>query len=311
MLDPVPTRFLISLAPVSRQFHCLVVRILHTRLLNAASIRDHKLILECFHPSAKWSTPGLPCEYLGTDIFIPSKESSSQLGASSFSDLTSLLGLYSHFRPLEAASTQRRRVRHPAGDVPDHPNTSSAQDLFDTPQIPSQTIHLESYERFSQLCTIANLVKVGPRSGLFLSCVTIGEGTIRVFRDWLAENAISEREWEATRNEKEAILAANLNGDPSEINSDLEERVLWLDRGKNIGVRFSVVALNDHGPVLQSRDEDPAVAYTVEYEGRQIIILIYLIQLMMETQNYLSAPLSYYSRSRNRSYRSRITLVRR
>lgn len=86
----------------------------------------------------------------------------------------------------------------------------------------------------------------------------------------MAENAISEREWEATRNEKEAILAANLNGDPSEINSDLEERVLWLDRGKNIGVRFSVVALNDHGPVLQSRDEDPAVAYTVEYEGMQI-----------------------------------------
>lgn len=261
----MPTRLLISLAPVSRQFHCLVVRILHSRLLSAASIQDHKLILECFHPSAKWSTPGLPCEYLGTDAFTPVHQFPS--GASSKSDLTSLLGLYSHFRPLEASSPRRRRVRHPAGDVPNHPNTSTAQDLFDTPQIPSQTIHLESYERFSQLCTIANLVKVGPRSGLFLSCVTIGEGTIRVFRDWLLKHAISEKAWEETKDERAKIHSAGLDNEPVEINMDLEDRVLWLDRGKNIGVRLSVVALNDVGPILQSRDEDPAVTYTVEYEG--------------------------------------------
>lgn len=105
-----------------------------------------------------------------------------------------------------------------------------------------QDIHLETHELFSQLCTITNLVKVGPKRGLFLSCVNVGEGILRVWRDWLAERA------------KDA--------------DSKESEVLWADSKKTVGLRLRVMERETvHvGPPLRT-GEDPAVSYTLQYEG--------------------------------------------
>lgn len=118
-----------------------------------------------------------------------------------------------------------------------------------------QNIHLESHELFSQLCVITNLVKVGPKRGLFKSCVTIGEGIIRIFRPWLADRA----------NILTSTFARNSKQAEEE---EREKKLLWADAGKHVGLRIKVVEReNMNGPVLVRRDEDAPVSYTLQYEG--------------------------------------------
>lgn len=154
---------------------------------------------------------------------------------------------YSHFRPREPEEERRPRRRHPAGDVPGYTNTISTQDPDDV-QTPSQIVSLDFYELFSQLICCTNLVKKGPKPGIFLSCVTIGEGTIRVWRRWLLENA---------------ILPARTAGTPLP-----DKSMLWLDSDKNVGVRLKVFEREDLStPIFQRSDEDVPVSYTLQYEG--------------------------------------------
>lgn len=115
-----------------------------------------------------------------------------------------------------------------------------------------QNIHLESHELFSQLCVITNLVKVGPKRGLFKSCVTIGEGIIRIFRPWLAERS--------------SAFGSSISKEAED--EEREKRLQWADTGKHVGLRIKVVEREDiNAPILVRRDEDPSVSYTLQYEG--------------------------------------------
>lgn len=103
------------------------------------------------------------------------------------------------------------------------------------------TIHLDDGEMFSQLCTVTNLVKTGPRRGLFLSHVNINDGVVRVFRRWLAARA-----------------AGDEDTDP----------ILWVDRNKTVGLKFGVREnADERRPAIWSEaDEDLPVSYTLVYE---------------------------------------------
>lgn len=105
----------------------------------------------------------------------------------------------------------------------------------------SVTVHLDDGEMFSQLCAVTNLVKTGPRRGLFLSHVNINDGVVRVFRRWLAARAAGEEEV-----------------DP----------ILWTDRYKNVGLKFRVCEnTEERRPAIWSEaDEDLPVSYTLIYE---------------------------------------------
>lgn len=97
---------------------------------------------------------------------------------------------------------------------------------------------LESYEPFVQLCMQANLVKLGPRKGMFADIVPCFEETLRVKREWL----------DAAR--------------------DGEERVFWFGAGE-VGLRcvFRHRAWQDREPdgvLLVAVDEMPA-RYEVEF----------------------------------------------
>jgi hypothetical protein len=127
-------------------------------------------------------------------------------------------------------------VPQPTTDVP----TSELEEQEDV--LVSQDIHLESHELFSQLCTRANLAKTSPRRGLFHSCVNIGEGILRVWRDWLADQAKCE---------------GGGDGD-----------VLWADSKKTVGLRVKVVereALPVGPPYRVGEERD--VSYTLFYDG--------------------------------------------
>jgi len=286
ILMPFPTHSLLALTTVSHRFHDLILRILHHRLIHAASLPDHKLVLECFHPSNKLSAPYALCDYLGTDGLSDDTEGEGSLynDVDKTGRLGKLAGLYSHFRPV-LPEEDRLKVRrpHPAGDVPGHPNTST---WFPGPsqQVPASLdqdlvsidVHLESHELFSQLCTITNLVKVGPKRGLFLSCVDIGDETIRIFRDWLAERAENNEKHSSSKEPlhdlKKLEIQADKNASTSTIpdNTEVEEcskRMLWVDKSKNVGLRLRVVEKSyTANPILLRRDEDAPVSYVLQYE---------------------------------------------
>lgn len=220
--------------------------------MDIGHLKDRTLLLECYHPSTKLSTPSINCSYLGThqlesagpcsetDLYADLKDCKiGQLGA--------LAGLYSHFRPLKPEAERRTVRRHPAGGS----FIMAANDLVDDhDEFVCQNIHLEGHELFSQLCTVTNVVKPGPR-GLLLGCVNISDGITRVWRQWLAEQASSEPEEE---------------GSSSGIRRG--ERLLWADNSNNVGLRMRVVERDDgSAPVLVGKDEDEPVSYTLQYEG--------------------------------------------
>jgi hypothetical protein len=222
--------------------------------MDIAQLKDRTLLLECYHPSTKLSTPSLNCEYLGTHELESADESSeadiyADLKDSKVGQLGRLAALYSHFRPLKPEAERRTIRRHPAGGS----FILAANDLVDDhDQFVCQNIHLEGHELFSQLCTVTNVVKPGPR-GLLLGCVNISDGITRVWRHWLAEQARSKPE--------------DVPGSIS-VDTGRKERLLWADKHKSVGLRMRVVERDDGtAPILVGKDEDEPVSYTLQYEG--------------------------------------------
>lgn len=101
VLTPFTTRDLLRLTTVSYRFHALVLRILHYRLLVAASLREYKLIFECYHPVQKLTEPHVFCKYLGTDGLSDKHEGEGSLyeNVETSRQLGRLTSLYSRFRP--------------------------------------------------------------------------------------------------------------------------------------------------------------------------------------------------------------------
>lgn len=164
--------------------------------------------------------------------------------------------MYSHFRPLQPDGNRRVRRPHPAGGWISGPVDTLREKQT---EYVCQNIHLESHELFSQLCTITNLVKVGPKRGLFLSCVNIGEGITRVWRNWLADRCSSLKK----RNRLGSGPNTRLEED-----EEYKKRLLWADTGNHVGMRLRVSEEeNKPAPILISRDEDVPVSYVLEYEG--------------------------------------------
>ncbi|KAK6079665.1 f-box domain protein [Seiridium cupressi] len=228
VLELFPTQSLLPLALISHRFHGLVSRLHYARIVEAISLLDHELILECYHPSAKISTPYMFCDYLGTDGL---EEVGQNPGLKGIGEL------YSRYRPVLGEEHRRPRARYATKAVIE----GSEQPINEQP---SHDLYLESAELFSQLCTVINLIKVGPKRGLFLSYVNVIESVIRIWREWLA---------------RESSDATTKPPGSS---------ILWTDSSQNFGLKLKVVEKPDtHAPILVGPGEDPPVSYTLEYEG--------------------------------------------
>ncbi|KAI0016877.1 hypothetical protein F4780DRAFT_634093 [Xylariomycetidae sp. FL0641] len=238
-LSTFNTRALLPLAAVSRRFRGLVGRLHFYRLIEATALREHALLLECYHPTDKLSAPSLHCENLGTDGL-------TEAGVDA--RLETLNGLYTRFRPYLGEEDRRPRARRPTRAV----LAGTEEPLV---QVPSHDINLESGDPFSQLCTATNVVKVGRGRGLFLSIAPITDGVVRVWRDWLHEQAAKIAAGEATQQRQPPT------------NPGLDESILWVDSSKDVGLKFRIVEkVNDNAPVLIGSNEDPPVSFSLEYQ---------------------------------------------
>jgi len=139
----------------------------------------------------------------------------------------------------------------------------------------THNVSLDSHELFSQLCVVTNLVKVGPRREVFLSCVNVADGVIRIWREWLNARAKESR----SKNPKSSQLLHEANvveetegsahaelesGD----NNGSDACVLWVDKSQNVGIRVMVSEKKwrRDAPLLIHKDEDLAVSFSMQYE---------------------------------------------
>ncbi|KAL8789159.1 MAG: hypothetical protein Q9213_001266 [Squamulea squamosa] len=264
VFSSIPTLSLLQLRLVSHHFQNVIIRLVHQRLLLAASIEDRKLILECYHPSAQYTEPYLFCDYLGTPGLSNETEGQGELYQHLEGEAGQLKRLYSHFRPTRADIGSRGARPHPAGDVAgtrtnpvDQTSSSAEKQQID---VVKHNISLDTHELFTQLSITAALVQLGPRRGVFLSFIdVIDKRTPRIWRAWLAQRA--------------SEVASSTN--PSTLQDKREQvecepsSMIWADQGKTIGLKVRVKENKWRGnaPVLVHRDEDPAISYSLEFKG--------------------------------------------
>jgi len=96
---------------------------------------------------------------------------------------------------------------------------------------------------------------MGPRRGVFLSCVNLSDGVVRIWREWLAQQA-------SKKTEEEIDPETTSIGAP-------DGRMLWVDGKNNVGlkVRVSRKRWSRQFPVLLHRDDEESVSYSVELKG--------------------------------------------
>lgn len=157
-----------------------------------------------------------------------------------------------------------------------------------TPLI-SQRVYLDAGENFSQLQAVTTLVRPGPRRGLYEEVVTVSDGVIRLFRDWLgaragrrempAELETSKPEAVSSRKGKAKAMAESeaerrARRQQEQRRRD-EYRVLWVNDGDNVGLKLRVHerrwnrrTQERDTAIFRAVDEDLPVCYEVEYEGK-------------------------------------------
>lgn len=270
----MPTPELLPLTILSHRIYTLILRILHNRLTAASELESHSVLLECFHPSAKLTEPPYFCTYRGTDGLVAYNGF-----AENDKDLASRLGqmrnMYSRFRPYRRElETGGRRVRRPPGDVPgSRTYAGTVKDDFEGETV-KQVLSLDGHELFTQLVAQTNLVKLGPRTGLFSCFVPVEEGVVRVWREWLKRMAAGGRDPGASVH-YEAVEEIGKGKEPvrgasSETHDLADERILWVNTSKDTGLRFNVKErkLQRNIPILVRADEeDMPVSYEIEYDG--------------------------------------------
>ncbi|KAL3439506.1 hypothetical protein BDV09DRAFT_157550 [Aspergillus tetrazonus] len=261
ILYPFSTRELLHLATVSQRFYALVLRLLHYRLLLSAQLTDYKLILECFHPTSKLTEPHVFCKYLGTPGLSDKYEGEGSLyeNIDTAQQLGRLGTLYSIFKPVETEED------------------SAAVALDPDSLAVRRPISIESFEDFSQLCVVVNVVKVLPGTDVLLSAVNVEDGVIRLFRDW---------------------LKGQTNRPPDlqpHTSSESQGEVLWVDQNKNVGLKFrvsEVTKLDSNFPVLVHRDDETFSSYEIvidELHIRTTRLLLTVEQSLQEQQSYPKA----------------------
>ncbi|KAL9015242.1 MAG: hypothetical protein Q9173_000128 [Seirophora scorigena] len=265
ILSSFPTLSLLQLRRVSHHIQDVILRIVHQRLLLAASLGDRKLILECYHPSAQYTEPYVFCDYLGTPGLSSEREGQGSL----YQDLKigrgQLKQVYSRFRPSRKDLCTRNVRSHPAGDVPGSrtnpivQNPVSKIDKAD-PDLVTHKVFLDFHEPFTQLSITAALVQVGPRRGVFVSFIdVIDKKNPRLWREWLAENARN------AANERQSTQKDEVKDSDS-----ASKCMIWADPGKTLGLKVRVKEnkWKTGAPILLHKDEEQAISYSLELEGR-------------------------------------------
>ncbi|KAF2714216.1 hypothetical protein K504DRAFT_473323 [Pleomassaria siparia CBS 279.74] len=288
LLTPLPTPELLHLAVLSHRIYTLILRIIQTRLIAAAELSSHTLLLECYHPSAKLTEPPYFCTYRGTDGLTQYDSMSKDDDENICTRLGEMRRMYSCFRPhRRELETGGRRVRRRPGDVPGSRTfPGSPADKFEGETV-KQILSLDSHELFTQLVSQTNLVKVGPRHGLFSCFVGVEEGVLRVWREWLRDMdakgraATLKAQWKVAEQEGQSKGPVRDRSDDRR-NMD-DDSILWVSQAKNTGLRFNIKErkLRRDNPILiRADEEDMPVSYELEYD--ELLVRTSHLLLMLE-----------------------------
>lgn len=273
---------------VSRRFHSLILRILHFRLLLAAALPDCKLILEAYHPSrTSGGNTYLYCTYLGTDGLSSKHEGEGSLYedcAGEEGRFAKLGALYSRFRPERPTVTASMPLRRIAGVAPiQSPTGETSQPIYaDTGDggstKVSHVLNLDADELFGQFCAYPQLVRFGPRRGVFLSSAHIvqhGQGVMRVWKQWLQDRALELYHQQQQQQHEQGQDPVQIQGHLSRTATlncptiGADKNILWTDYKKNVGLR---VAIHEREGRLygKSPDEynDSPMSFLIEIQGR-------------------------------------------
>ena len=169
--------------------------------------------------------------------------------------LGGLRDIYSRFHPKPPdADPLFRSVDADAKFAKRESHDGTAIEQTETCRSVTRIVNLDAHELFSQLCISANLVKIGPRRGVFLS--VLRKTTPRIWRQWLDEQTESSGAVE--------VGLIDLS------NQGACERIIWVDSSKNVGIRVQVQEQKWQRslPVLMHTDEDQAVSYSLQLEGK-------------------------------------------
>ncbi|KAL9043324.1 MAG: hypothetical protein Q9214_003485 [Letrouitia sp. 1 TL-2023] len=231
-------------------------------------------MFECYHPSAQNTEPCISCNYLGTPGLDDDEKGETIVSSNSklekIKENKRIRDLYSRFKPRRADADLCLVRGRPAGDMPGSRTSPNDQGSRNSKQaervnLVTQSLSLDAHELFSQLSVTAALVRLGPRWGIFLSLTDIVEKkTLRVWRDWLAR-----------RSEAYEISGRSSTVGKPEIIDDGSDSILWASPSKTLGLKVRVKEQKwrrDH-PVLVHKDEDQAVSYLLELEGKPGIML--------------------------------------
>lgn len=202
------------------------------------------------------------CEYLGTpglEVQGPIYENSDDQVAKD----GTLAKLYSHFRPTRKDPEPKIYRSHPAGDIPGSRTSEIATGIGEPSErsTVTQIVSLEAHELFMQLRFLVAVVQTGPRRGFFLSVENLIDKTRRIFRNWLAERAAATEDYK--------------KGGPGSFRSKPgceADQMLWVDHNKIVGLKVRVEERKGRSnlPILLHKDEDQAVSYTLELEGKSL-----------------------------------------
>ncbi|ORY00674.1 hypothetical protein BCR34DRAFT_108465 [Clohesyomyces aquaticus] len=290
ILTPLPTPELLPLTVLSHRIYTLILRILHNRLIAASELNSHSLLLECYHPSAKLTEPPYFCTYQGTKG-LASYNPLSEFDANLCGRLGEMRNMYSRFRPhrreLEPGG---RKVRWPPGDVPgSRTYPGMVADRFEGEAV-KQILSLDGHELFTQLVAQTNLVKIGPRNGLFTCFVEVEEGVVRVWREWLRDMATKE---DGTIPRTADLVVEELGkgrGKGKEAVREIpeapkkmsDESILWVTPSNNTGLRFNIKERRRRreAPILMEINEDMPVSYEIEYD--ELLVRTSHLLLMLE-----------------------------
>ncbi|VUC31757.1 unnamed protein product, partial [Clonostachys rosea] len=221
---------LVPIACASRRFHSIVAEAIRRRLIEAATLPGHELVFECYHPSARLTTPSLACHFLGVKNLPPSAdEPKSSL---SLIDRQQYASLRPTITEEERRSRRRRRRR------------ASAEDEEEDDSV-TEDIYLDEDEHFTQLCTKVHVSRLSPRQGYFLTHVNVFDGVIRLWRDSLAQ-----------------LASSPLGADAQ----DQRGTLIWADTKRTVGVRLEVTPGGmERMPVLSGPDDLPPMSYKILY----------------------------------------------
>ncbi|KAM0463067.1 hypothetical protein ACHAPV_003193 [Trichoderma viride] len=276
ILGEFSTKELLPVVTVNHRFCSIATKILHRRLVASPSRSNHGVILECYHPSAKISTPYLRCQYLGN---VTCDGPSINERDPNFMDLRRI---YSCFRPMVMESNRRRRFRY-GWSVQTMGGSTQLQISADHEEVEDtahQEVYLDEGERFSQLCAVANVVVHGSRPGLFTRHVNFSDGVIRVFREWLGSMlpGHSPSHTESGPSSSSSSAATETSISATGLFSSGDSRVLWVDTTKNVGIRFRVTP----GPEARGTiwEDEPPMFYNLTYE--ELIVRTSTLLLAMD-----------------------------